>query len=126
MAAAFEGTDPQERLARALSLKNDGQYDGAVAEFKGILAADPKHAEAHMHLGLVYGFIGQFTDSAEELKLAIECRAGYLDAHLNLAKTHCMLGDYEQAKAEFTRVLELQPDNTEAAKQLSFLAECGL
>jgi tetratricopeptide (TPR) repeat protein len=73
-----------------------------------------------MHLGLVYGFVGRFEESLEELKQAVECLPGFVDAHLNLGKTHCMLGNYEEAKAEFLQVLELQPGHPEAKKQLSY------
>lgn len=124
--ASLESPEPDERLAKALALKNDGQYDDAIAELKAILAADPKHAVAHLNLGLVYGFIGMFDESLDELQQALAYHPGYLDAHLNLGKTYCMLGMYDEAKTEFGHVLELQPDHAEAKKQLSYFESFGL
>jgi tetratricopeptide (TPR) repeat protein len=51
------------------------------------------------------------------VELAPHC----IEARVNLAKTYCMLGMDREAIQEFQRVLEEDPNNEEASKQLRFL-----
>jgi tetratricopeptide (TPR) repeat protein len=115
-----DGGTLEERCEQAWELKNQGQYDDAMAQFRAVLEESPSHARAHLGLGLVYCFVGMFDESIDEMKLAADCAPTWVDAHLNLAKTYAMLGMYEEAKVEFNRVLELQPGHPEAKKQLAF------
>ena len=116
-----DGKTLEERCEQAWDLKNQGEYEDAMSQFRGILQDSPSHARAHLGLGLVYCFVGLFDESIEEMKLAVECAPTWVDAHLNLAKTYAMLGQYDDAKLEFARVLELQPGHSEAKKQLAFI-----
>jgi protein O-GlcNAc transferase len=117
-----DGRTIEERCEQAWQLKNEGQYDEAMAQFQELVAEQPSHARAHLGLGLVYCFVGMFDESVDEMKLAVECDPNCVDGHLNLAKTYAMLGMYEEAKLEFGRVLELQPGHAEAKKQLAYFA----
>ncbi len=117
-----DGKTLEERCEQAWELKNEGQYDDAMAQFKAILEDNPSHARAHLGLGLVYCFVGLFDESIDEMKLAVECAPTWVEGHLNLAKTYAMLGLYDEAKVEFNCVLELQPDHSEAKKQLAFFS----
>lgn len=113
----------EELCDRAMELKNQGQYEEALAQFQQVIAARPGHARAHLGLGLVLCFIGRFDESLEELKVAVTCDPNWVDAHLNLAKTYAMLGMYDEAKAGFNRVLELHPGHADAKKQLSYFED---
>jgi len=115
----------EQRCDRAVELKNQGQYDEALAEFQGVLADCPGHARAHLGLGLVLCFVGRFEESLEELKRAVECDPAWVDGHLNLAKTYAMLGMYDEAKTEFNQVLALHPGHPEATKQLKYFEDAG-
>jgi len=121
---AAEPATMQERLQRANSLKNEGDYDAAIAAFRAILEIDPHLGDAHLGLGLSYLFIGMFDESIEELKLAVACEPESTEGRLHLAKTYTMLGMYDEARAEFKEVLGLTdpggPIHAEAKKQLSF------
>ena len=115
-----ENREAEERYQKAIEHKNDGQYDLAIPEFEQLVGENPEWVEAHLMLGLTYGFVARFDESLAALRRAIELDPDSLDAHLNLAKTLCMLGDYGPARAEFMTVLALQPDHAEAKKQLSY------
>ena len=110
----------EERYRKAVEHKNNGQYDAAIPEFEQLVNCEPGWAEAHLMLGLTYGFVGRFDESLVSLQRATELDPASVDAHLNLAKTFCMLGDYDQARREFQAVLSLRPDHPEAKKQLSY------
>jgi tetratricopeptide (TPR) repeat protein len=110
----------QERLNQAIAFKNEGQYEQAVAIFRGILEESPECVEARLGLGLVLCFMGEFDASLEELRRAVQDGPENVETHLNLAKTYAMLGMYEEAKVEFMHVLRLAPGHREAIKQLSY------
>ena len=117
---ASNGGTLDERCEQAWELKNQGEYDDAMARFKALLEEAPSHARAHLGLGLVYCFVGLFDEAIDEMRCAVDCDPNSVEAHLNLAKTYAMLGRYDEAKAVFHRVLELHPDHPEAKKQLAF------
>lgn len=117
---ASNGGTLDERCEQAWELKNQGEYDDAMARFKALLEEAPSHARAHLGLGLVYCFVGLFDEAIDEMRCAVDCDPNSVEAHLNLAKTYAMLGRYDEAKAVFHRVLELHPDHPEARKQLAF------
>ena len=118
---ADQTSDIQERMERAIGHKIQGEYDQAVALLQGILAEAPEHPEAHHQLGLVYGFTGLFDESTEELETAARLAPTDLPILIDLGKTHTMLGEYEKAISVFERVLEMDPSNDEAHKNLQFL-----
>ena len=119
----------EERYQRGLALKNDGQYDEAIAEFQFILECAPGHARARLALGLSYCFTGLFDESIEEMLKAAECEPDWAEVHLQLGKAYCMLGQYPEAQHEFNLVLKLcppeDPTHKEAVKQLSYFSEEG-
>ncbi len=116
-----ETGDIQERMERAVQHKIQGEYDDAVALLKGVLDESPDHPEAHHQLGLVYGFTGLFDESTEEMETAARLAPADIPILIDLGKTHTMLGEYEKAIPVFERVLELDPSNDEATKNLKFL-----
>jgi tetratricopeptide (TPR) repeat protein len=110
----------EERYRGAVEHKNGGEYDLAIPEFEALVGADPGWADAHLMLGLTYGFVGRFDESLAQIRRAAELEPASVEAHLNLAKTLCMMGEYDQARREFNTVLALRPDHAEAKKQLSY------
>jgi len=120
-----QGEMVEQDFEKAMESKGKGDYEHAIAQFKRILEKEPKHARAHLNLGLVYGFVGMFDDSLSELERAAQCDPSSVEAYLSLGKTLCMLGMYDDAKKNFEAVLQLQPGHWEAKKQLSYLNQMG-
>lgn len=118
---ADETGDIEARLERAIQHKIQGEYDDAVTLLSGVLAESPNHARTHHQLGLVYGFTGLFDESVEEMETAARLDPDSILILNDLGKTHTMLGDYEKAIPVFERVLERDPLNEEAIKNLKFL-----
>lgn len=113
--------DIAARLEQAIQHKIEGQYDEAVALLQDVLAEEPDLPEAHHQLGLVYVFTGLFDESTVELERAVALSPESIKFLIDLGKTHTMLGDYEKAVPIFQRVLEIDPFNDEARKNLDFL-----
>jgi tetratricopeptide (TPR) repeat protein len=110
----------QEFLDRGISLKNEGHYEEAQACFTAVLECEPNNVEAHRHLGLVYGFIGLFDESIDELKTAVNLDQKNLKARNDLALTYSMLGMCDEAKCEFMTVLSADPENEVAKNNIIY------
>lgn len=121
MGVTMAGESIDDRLARGVAHEIQGEYDEAIEELKAILEEDSSHAGAHMHLGLIYGFIGLFDESIQELRTAVHLAPMDLVVRNNLAKTYAMLGCIDEAREQFTFVLEQDPTNEEALKNLTYL-----
>lgn len=59
------------QLDRGIAFKVEGRYEEAVTELREFLEQDPNSGDGHHQLGLVYGFIGLFDESIEELQKAV-------------------------------------------------------
>ena len=113
--------DIAARLSKAVQHRIAGEYDEAVAILQPLLAEAPDHADAHHELGLIYSFRVLMDESITELEKAVELSPRSIKYLLDLGKTHTMYGDYEKAIPVFERILEMDPYNEEATKNLNFI-----
>src|SRR6478735_9068216 len=105
--------DQVNRIGREL-LASSARLESAVAELKGLLAADPTLAEAHLWLGVAYRLEGTPEMAAEavsELRQAIDLDPALLPARVYLAQAYADLGRPERAREELTAALEKAPGN---------------
>jgi len=72
-------------------------------------------------LGLVFGFVGLFDESIQELQRCVELEPSFLEARTDLALTYMMLGMTEEAKRELDAVLEIDPTNAAALRHIVYL-----
>ncbi len=127
-----------ELLARADLLRYDGHYEEAEQLYLQVLEQDPDNPAALHGLGLVYYLHGgEFEKSLAAFQRAVELDPDNITYRLDWAKAITTVAPLEedpekmmallrQAKAEFEKVLELDPENQEAIKQLNYLAEWGV
>lgn len=111
---------PSECYERGITLKNEGNYEEAIAEFKRVLDMEASHIPARVQLALIYGFTGLFEESLALLQEAVQLAPSDLDARNNLGLTYAMLGMLDEAKQEFLYVLECDPDNEVAQKNMLY------
>ena len=109
----------EERFARAVQYKINGEYDEAEALFQSVLAEQPNNADAYHELGLTYSF-RVHDDTIPTLERAVRLQPDSIRYLMTLGKTYAMYGEDEKAKATFSRVLELDPFNDEALTNLSY------
>ncbi len=133
-----EQLNVSELLSRADALRYNGHYKEAEKLYLKILEREPNNAAAHHGLGLVYYLHGgDFEKSLAEFKKAVELEPENITYRLDWAKALTTVAPLEEdpekmtyllkaAKAEFEKVLELDPENQEALKQISYLVECGI
>jgi tetratricopeptide (TPR) repeat protein len=100
-----------------------GDIQAAIRELHGILAVDPRAAEAHLLLGLAYGQLGSrpmLDEAAAELRQAIAIEPDLVPARIALARIYLDVGRPERAREEAQAALEVMPAR---AQFLSLLGE---
>jgi tetratricopeptide (TPR) repeat protein len=100
------------QLGAASQHLQQGKADQAIRECKGVLAADPRSAPAHMLLGLAYlsqRSIAKVADAKAELQQALDIDPELLWARFYLARLYLDQGLTEKAQAQLERGLNQRP-----------------
>jgi tetratricopeptide (TPR) repeat protein len=71
---------------------------------------DPKRAESHYNLGIVYRKLGQYDKAVQAYLEATHLKPDMYDAHYNLANLLMELRRYAQAAHHYKLALEIKPD----------------
>jgi len=90
-------------------------FDGAIAQLKGLLDKNPKNAGALFFLGL--GHVGKrmYPEAIAALTQVTELSPAFPGAHLELGVCHRQLHDMPKALAAFEKSLEIDPSNADGA-----------
>jgi tetratricopeptide (TPR) repeat protein len=102
----------QEQLNAAAEHLQQGRLEQAVRASKGVLAADPRSAPAHMLLGLAYigqGSTDKIADAKAELQQALDLDPELLMARFYLARLYFDQGLSEKAQEQLERGLKQSP-----------------
>ncbi len=109
-ALALDPLQGEAHTARALYLRNLGQFEESEREWKRALELAPAHANAHHWYGIMLWELGRFEESRAELRRALA-----LDPLSRIINTNTGLGEYfarnyEAAIAQYERSLERFPE----------------
>ena len=120
-------------IAEADELRINGKYEESASLYATLLEQNNNVIEAHVGLGLIYSFgwtnhtnIDPFQEAIKELTCAVDMEPNHVQNRIYLAKAYQQVGMYEESYANFNRVLELDPGNDEAEKQVAFLRNFGI
>lgn len=115
-----------------------GKFKNAILAFEKTLSLDPHHTEAAIALSSLYNDVGKYKEGAEvfyKTKKRLDRTLPGHDPRINenLARKHCELGfqymrfeRFQEAHHEFTKALNLEPDNVVTAVHLAkCLAKVG-
>ncbi len=97
----------------ALALHRQGRFEDAARGYESVLAAEPAHVDALVHLGALRLRQG-FPTEAEVLLRRAAAVAESAEVHANLAATLQALGRREDAVAHYQQALVLKPDMVDA------------
>src|SRR5277367_111837 len=84
---------PQETYDDALFDFSRGNFAGAVAKLKTVLAAEPEHFDAQLALGMAYYRLGDFAAAIAEGQKAEKLRPQEQLVHTNLSLFYMKSGD---------------------------------
>lgn len=113
--------DPAALLARAVSLHQKGDLQGAVALYEGVLALGAESPVLRSNLGAAYAGLGRYEDAVVQYGRALATDGGNVAIRRNLALAFYKAGRLTEAADETEKVLAAQPENEAAAL---LLADC--
>jgi len=104
----------------ALAYENQarGDLEQARTLYEHALASDPNLIDAATNLGVIQAEAGDFPKAITLLQSAFDRAPGRSSVGMDLARVYCLAGDVDKARSSITRVLEFNPDMTEAKSLL--------
>jgi len=109
------------RATRARTAVRAEKYDLAIAEYRQLLAGQPKAVELHVRLGEAFYRKGDIPSATASFQKAQELEPGNPVVKSFLALTLDAAGKKQEAIANYRRVLEQDPDNAAVMNNLAYL-----
>lgn len=98
--------------------ERSGKNEAATIALEKAVSLDPKRAQAWFALGTLASDRKHYSQAAEMWEKTLQLDPKYVDAHWNLGVHHQLRGDPKASLAHFLTVLELRPQDVEAAKKV--------
>ncbi|MHB8885478.1 MAG: O-linked N-acetylglucosamine transferase family protein [Methylovirgula sp.] len=117
-AAAETEFSTTELMYGALEFHAAGNYAMAGDLYRQVLEAEPEHAIAWHHLGLIAHVGGDHATAAEHVGKAIAIDPKYAQAFSNLSAIHRAMGDFTTAAMNAERAIALNPNFAPAHSNL--------
>lgn len=119
--------DKQEKIVALLDRGNElarkGDLDGALSEYKKVLALDPGNALAHNNLGIIYKRKGLYITAVEEFQQSLASLPNYYKTYNNLANVYAERGYYDEAIKYYNKCLAVKPNFADAHWNLALAYE---
>jgi protein O-mannosyl-transferase len=110
--------DVYEGMGNVYGMK--GNRNEALEMYNKAIALDPKRSSSYVNRGVIYDIAGNYEQALKDFSKAIELDANPVH-FLYRGMLKEKYGDKEGAKADYHRVLQVAPNNGEAAKRLKAL-----
>jgi Tfp pilus assembly protein PilF len=95
--------------ARGVDLAGTGNIEGAIAEFRRAVAADPRNFKAHNNLGVLYQRKGLIPQAKSEYEAASKAEPGFPIPYRNMAILDEDESQLKEALRNYARYLDLAP-----------------
>ena len=95
-----------------------GRSAQAIEQLEEILAIDPDHALAHVHLGDALSRLGRYGPAEQALRRAVQLDPKRADAHLRLGLLLQWRGDFLGSETTLRRAAKLEPRSANALSAL--------
>jgi tetratricopeptide (TPR) repeat protein len=116
----------RDQLVKGVQAFKSGKYEEAVDHFQTSLALDPNYENARIYLATAYSYqVVPNMDTPDNIKVANKAldlfnqslakNPNDLDALRQIASIHRNIKQYDKAKADEVRILQIKPDDAEAA-----------
>ncbi len=98
---------PQLRNYLGTTLRSQGYYNQAVAEYLIALKQDPSYAAAQMNLGITLFYMNKFNESIDSLKKAISKNPNYPDGYFFIAEAYAKTNNPKLAMDYYKQFLDI-------------------
>jgi tetratricopeptide (TPR) repeat protein len=99
---------------KAISLYKQGQYRAAIAEFQGVTAESPNHADSWKYIGLSYYQLQEYSQAIAPLEKALSLKqaegASDLDLPVALGRVHIALKQFDKALPYLESLTKQRPN----------------
>ena len=106
--------DPATWVIKGISKAEQGDLDGAVADFGRAIELDPGYALAYLNRGNARSFQGNSEAAIIDFDRAVALDPGNAEAFYNRGITKASLGNYEAAVADYSSAIERDPNHVSA------------
>lgn len=101
--------------------RRNEQLEEAVEMYEYVLAIDPTHLWANIHLANVYYDLNRFQEAIDSLHEAISHQVDTSMIHASLGDCHYRLGQFIDAKNEYLKALQMNEHLTEAWSGIGYV-----
>lgn len=117
-ALALDASNPGVHVRMGVLLSEEGNLEGAIAEFRTVIRLEPDDVRAHNSLGIALETKGDLEGAIVEYRTAIHLQPDYVSAHYNLGNALNAKGDLDRAIAEYRTAIRLKPDQADVHANL--------
>ena len=121
LAVATEPRFPQSQFNLAMCLMTFGRNAEALEHLQAAAALEPRDADIQFDLGIYFSQHASWTNAVNCFSNAVLVRPGYAPAQLGLGGAYANLGRAAEAAPHFRAALRLDPNLSEARKNLDRL-----
>lgn len=99
---------------RGNALKELGQLDEALSDYRRAVYINPGYAEAYCNMGVTLYIQGKLEEAVVKYERAIDIKHDYAEAYSNLGNALKDLGRLEEAANSLARAIQIKPDYAKA------------
>ncbi len=119
-ALALDASNPDVHVFTGVLLMEEGNLEGAIAEYRTAIRLKPDDDVAHVYLGSTLYMQGDLNSAIAEHRTALRVKPDDALAHNNLGFMLYEQGDLDSAIAEYRTAIRLKPDDASFHHNLGF------
>jgi uncharacterized membrane protein YjgN (DUF898 family)/tetratricopeptide (TPR) repeat protein len=113
----------ESSFEHGVALQEQGDDQGAIADFTKALALNPKNADAYYWRGRAKAYLGDYQGALEDLRRAVGLDSNNARSYQLRGWIRWNLGEYEGAVADATQALTLDPRDIKAYRNRGWARE---